>query len=163
MTEKNSLSASIEIYISKQESVALEFIRRALQAETKVAMLEEVLSQTKQKLEIAEEQTANCNSTLNQSINGLSALQVEKEQYKSEASRLSAEVADLRSKLEVERDLKETIQRLTSELETKKSNYAALSKAYYTVENQLEETTNELNALKLQTRPKAKVKSGPTL
>lgn len=160
MTEKNLLSASIDVYLSKQEGVVLEFIRRALQAETKVAMLEEALNQTKQRLEAVEAQNANCNSTLNQSIVGMQALQVEKEQYKNEVSRLSTDVVDLRSKLETEHDLNQTIQRLQTELEAKKSNYAAMMKAYEKLSEQLETTTTELNALKSQKQqPKTKPKT----
>ena len=173
MTEKNLLNAPIDVYLSKQESLVLDFIRRALQAETKVAMLEEALNQTKLKLETVEAQNATCASTLDQSINGIQALQVDKEQYKNEAARLSTDVADLRSKLEVEHDLNQTIrrlqtelndskqttQRLQTELVTKKSNYNATLAAYDNLSEQLETTTAELNALKSQKRQPTKAKS----
>ncbi len=149
MTDK-LVTASIDVYLSKQEGLVVEYIRKALQAETKVAMLEEALTQAKQKLEQATAQNDTCSSTLEQSIAGLQALQVEKERFKTEVIDLSKQVTELHSIAESERRLQEENVRLKRELEETKSKYNTAIKAHNGLAQELEYVKTALEATKVE-------------
>ena len=45
------MSSSIDLYLAKQEGLVVEFVRRSLQAETKVTLLESTLQEINTQLE----------------------------------------------------------------------------------------------------------------
>jgi hypothetical protein len=84
MAENSSGILSVDTYLAKQEGHLIEHIRRLLQAETKISLLETGIQELHRKNKDLGEQLDNCSMTLDQSIAGLSAVTVERNQLQEE-------------------------------------------------------------------------------
>jgi chromosome segregation ATPase len=115
MTEKHV----VDTYLSKQEGLVVEFIRRTLQAETKIAVLESALLESGKKAEVLKEQLERAEETLNQSLVGLKALTVERDELSTKVKSLMLNLNDCL----VEKSKLSELTALKAENETIKSNY----------------------------------------
>lgn len=120
----------VDVYLAKQESLIVEFIRRLLQAETKVNLLEtthQILSKT---VDDYKEQA----DVLDTALNSIKLITLERDELKTKVvslEKLLNECINERSGFKTE----------VSELTTLKSNYATLKSNY-------DHVLNELNVLK---------------
>jgi len=90
MTEKYA----VDTYLSKQEGLVVEFIRRTLQAETKIAMLESSLLDSNKKAEALKEQLERAEDILNQSLVGLKVVTVERDDLSAKVKSLMMSLND---------------------------------------------------------------------
>lgn len=84
MSEKlKSGNFSFDTYITKQEGLLVDYLRKTLQAETKVAILESALQEMYKKVEELNQQIEMQQLTFDQSINGLQSVTVERDGLQS--------------------------------------------------------------------------------
>lgn len=130
MSEKQTNNFSIDTYLSKQEGYLLENIRRYLQAETKIVLLESALQDMYKKNEELTKQLETVNITLEQSINGLTAVTSERNDLEKLLLSTRAELNQaLIYKNEVNL-LNEKINTLTTDYSTLKQNYDIVLEEY---------------------------------
>lgn len=137
MSEKTSGSFSIDTYMAKQEGLLLEHIRRMLQAETKITLLESAIQDMFKRNEDLSQQVETGKVALEQAINGLSAVTVERNDLMTKVSTLESALvtsrADLNKalidKTEVEK-LKSRLNTLEADYETLKANYNLVLEQY---------------------------------
>jgi len=130
MDENGNRTLSVETYISKQESLLVDHIRRLLQTETKVALLETGIQELHKKNKELSEQLEICNVTIDQSLNGLKAVTHERDKLVAENEKLNASLnscnALLNEKLVVETELNianEKLRVVENDYSTLKENY----------------------------------------
>lgn len=120
----------VDVYLAKQESLIVEFIRRLLQAETKVNILEtshQLLSKT---IDDYKSQA----DVLDTALNSIKLITLERDELKTKVASLEKLLNDCINE-------RSSLKGDASELETTKSNYATLKSNY-------DRVLNELNVLK---------------
>ena len=129
MNEMNN-DVSVETYIKKQESLLLEQIRRYLQAETKVALLETALQDMYKNNEELSSQITVLNTTVEQSINGLQSTTADRDHYMSKADEVPILIGELNQSKNTIALLKEEIKELNEALEVSTKAYSTLKENY---------------------------------
>lgn len=145
MTEKHAVDA----YLSKQEGLVVEFIRRTLQAETKIAMLESSLLESNKKVEALKEQSERAEDILNQSLVGLKAVTVERDELSVKVKSLMMSLNDCL----IEKSELSKLTTLKAENETIKSNYELVRAELTKLQNSCEShSSKEKKTQKKQVR-----------
>ena len=130
MNENATSDLSVETYIKKQENLLLEHIRRQLQSDTRVTLLEMALQDAYRVNEDLSSQIATLKTTVDQSINGLKSLTVERDTLKGRTEEIPSLVGELaRSKNNVAL-LEDEVKSLNTKLEVAAGDYATLKGNY---------------------------------
>lgn len=144
----------VETYVKKQEAILIETIRRLLQADTKVSVLELALSEQTAKVEELESQSKQLNTALQQSINGLQSLTIERDVLKKNLEEANERIEYLMSIQEKYRTAENelanktiTVDKLSTKVETYKQDLEQLKSNYDKVNNALDEATVKLSSL----------------
>ncbi len=145
MIEKNAVDA----YLSKQEGLVVEFIRRTLQAETKIAMLESALLESSRNAEALKERLERAEDTLNQSLVGLKAVTVERDELSAKVKSLMLSLNDCL----VEKSKLSELTALKAEYETIKSNYDLVRAELTRLQSSHESPSSKYPEKKAQKKP----------
>lgn len=149
MSDKTGGNFSVETYISKQETLLVEHIRRSLQAETKIAILESGLQELYKKNEELTEQINLQRNTSDQAISGLQATTLERDKFQNKTSELE-QVLQNRTR-DFEQRLNETNterNRLTSQLNASNNKIANLENEINQLNNRVQVAGNDYTTLK---------------
>ena len=137
----------INAYLKKQEDFTIELIRKRLEGEVKIQLLQTELQKV-----LAEK--TSLEDMVKQSLVGLEGITLERDKYKNKAS-------DLESKLEKDtralRDINVNNQTLIDELKVQVKSYSTLKSDYETLKNNYDIVCAELN--KISEKPVTKKKS----
>jgi hypothetical protein len=131
---------AIDTYLSKQENLVVEFVRRLLQAETKIVMLESAVQEANKRAEESKEQYETCKTTLDQTINGLAAVTIERDALNDKVQVIEKALNNCiidRTKLSSQ----------TSVLNTLSNDYASLKENYDLVLAQLNKCNTDEKSL----------------
>ncbi len=130
MSEVASGSFSIDTYLSKQEGLLLEHIRRMLQAETKIALLEAALQDMYKRNEELIQQNETTKVTLEQAVNGLTAATNQRNNLELRVQELDRTVENLKRDLNGALVYRGEAEKLTEQLNTAKEGYETLKRNY---------------------------------
>lgn len=155
MNEKTGGSLSIDTYLSKQEGLLLEHIRRMLQAETKITLLEAALQDMYKRNEELTQQIETTNVALEQAINGLAAATNDKNNLTENVKSLEQSLSSTRSDLNQALSYRGEVDKLNVKIEMLTTDYTTLKQNY---DITLREH-NKLLAAQETTVKKRKVKS----
>jgi len=137
----------INAYLKKQEDFTVELIRKRLEGEVKIQLLQTELQKV-----LAEK--TSLEDMVKQSLVGLEGITLERDNYKIKAS-------DLESKLEKDtralRDINVNNQALIDELKVQVKSYSSLKSDYEILKNNYDMVLAELN--KISEKPVTKKKS----
>lgn len=133
MNEKTSGSFSIDTYLSKQEGLLLEHIRRMLQAETKITLLEAALQDMYKRNEELTQQIETTNMALDQAINGLSAVTNERNTLNDKVTGLEVSLITTRTDLNKALVEQSDVEKLKSKLNIVEEDYRVLKQNYNNV------------------------------
>jgi chromosome segregation ATPase len=137
----------INAYLKKQEDFTVEVIRKRLEAEVKIQLLQTELQKV-----LAEK--TSLEDMVKQSLSGLEGITLERDKYKTK-------VSDLESKLEKDtralRDININNQTLIDDLKVQVKSYSTLKSDYETLKNNYDRVCTELN--KVSEKPVTKKKS----
>lgn len=161
MSDKLTGPLSLETYLNKQESLLVESIRRHLQAETKVSLLESAVQELHRKNEELNGQLEINRTTIEQSINGLQAVTLERDKFSTRISELEKsltnsenEKTEFRSKCNESNNraavLEQEIRQLNNKLQVASNDYAGLKENYNRVLAALDETNKKLEEVSVQ-------------
>jgi len=141
---ENANDFSVETYIKKQENLLVEHIRRQLQADTRVTLLELALQEAYKNNEDLTIQVNTLKTTVDQSINGLKSLTAERDNLKvktEEIPTLTGELTQAKNKIAL---LEVDIDDLNMKLKVADNDYTTLKENYNKVLAALNEA-NEKN------------------
>jgi predicted nuclease with TOPRIM domain len=130
MNEKTGGSFSIDTYLAKQEGLLLEHIRRMLQAETKITLLEAALQDMYKRNEELSQQNETTKLALDQAINGLTAVTNEKDRLGTKVNDLEQSLKSTRNDLNSALIYKGEVDKLNGKLSVAETNYNALKQNY---------------------------------
>lgn len=133
MSEKITNSLSIETYLTRHENLLLEHIRRMLQAETKITLLESALQEMYKKNEDLTQQVETTRMALDQAINGLSAVTNERNSLSSKTESLETALTIVRADLNNALVEKSEVEKLQIKLDTLELDYDTLKINYLLV------------------------------
>lgn len=161
MSESQSGSFSVETYITKQEGLLFDYIRRLLQSETKVAILESAIKELYKKNEDLEKQVVSCNDTINQSVNGLQAVTLERDRATKRVEELEVSLRTVQSErddtinhLRIEQNnvavLNGTVNEMNEKLQVAQDDYSTVKENYIKVLAALESANEKLAAIEAQ-------------
>lgn len=147
---------SIDTYISKQENLLVEYIRRFLQAETKVHLLETALQEMHRKTEDLSKQAEDLriqielrDNTIEQSVAGLQAVTVERDNLKARNQKLDAALTECNEKRgglqSVTGDLENKIALLQEEIKQRECAAVVSSSNYSTLKSNYDKVLAALN------------------
>lgn len=153
---------SFDTYVSKQEGLLVDYIRKTLQAETKIALLESALQEMYKKVEELNQQIEIQQTTIDQSINGLQSVTVERDKFHREKQDLLNKIKGLEDALNScnsEKNnirnhansqdnrvvvLQNEIKHLNNRVQIASDDYSTLKQNYNKVLIALEETNKKL-------------------
>ena len=159
MSEKTSGSFSIDTYLSKQEGLLLEHIRRMLQAETKITLLEAALQDMYKRNEELSQQIETTNVALDQAINGLSAVTNERNALNDRVTGLEAALVTARSDLNKALVEQSDVEKLKSKLNIVEEDYRVLKQNYSNVLERYNTVTLDVVEAPPPVEKKKKIKS----
>ena len=137
----------INAYLKKQEDFTVEVIRKKLEGEVKIQLLQTELQK------VLEEKNA-ANALVKQSLSGLEGITLERDKYKTK-------VSELETKLEKDtralREININNQTLIDDLKVQVKSYSTLKSDYETLKNNYDMVRAELN--KVSEKPVTKKKS----
>jgi chromosome segregation ATPase len=165
----------VKTYISKFEGVFLDQVRKHVECDTKNALYASAVQDFQKKLEEAERNSADTKSALDQALNGLQAVTLEKNEMKikleklesdfslvsKESDKLKLECMQVQNKLAIS---EQTITELTEKLNSQLSNNDTLKNNYQIVLNELQEYHKKQHQIDSDTdvNPKRKKKTDLT-
>jgi hypothetical protein len=138
------MNNSVDLYLTKQEALIVEFIRRALQAETKIALLDSALQESNTQLEHHKTLVSDMHDTIKTTT--------------IERDTLKASVDYLRTELQDYHDLKLAIDACKEQLNTARSNYSTLQNNYQAV---VQELVKHQTVIKKEVSPRKKAVKKP--
>lgn len=155
----------IKTYISKFESVLLDQVRKHVECDTKNTLYASAIQDFQKKLEDAERYGADTKSALDQALNGLHVVTLEKDDLKSKHEKremefelICAELEKIRAeKMKAENNvllLKQEISDIEQKLITAQMDNDTLKNNYTLVTNKLEESNAELEQIRLNKKNK---------
>lgn len=159
MSEKTSGSFSIDTYLSKHEGLLLEHIRRMLQAETKITLLEAALQDMHRRNEELTKQAETSKVALDQAINGLSAVTNEKLDLESRIKDLNQTIASVKSNLNSAIIQKSEFESLRTKLASTEADYETLRTNYNMVLDNYNKLMESVQPQPAVTEKKKKTKS----
>lgn len=124
------MNNSVDLYLTKQEALVVEFVRRTLQAETKVTLLESALQESNKQLEETNTQLEHHKMLVNDMLVTLKTTTIERDT-------LRASVDNLTTDLEDYHDLKLAIKTCKERLNTVSTDYSTLQNNYQAVVQEL--------------------------
>jgi chromosome segregation ATPase len=130
MDETSGRSLSVDTYLSKQEGLLVEHIRRLLQAETKVSLLEAGIQELHRKNRELNDQLDTCNVTINQSIAGLQAITHERDKLQQDGESLRSSLKTCNAKLNDQLIVNTELEKLKERLRISEEDYATLKENY---------------------------------
>jgi chromosome segregation ATPase len=136
----------IDMYLSKQENLLIEFIRRSLQAETKVALLDLAIQEANKKAGESSEQLGNVTVALEQALDGLKLVTLERDNLKEKLRTVEKHLNDcLVTSTKLNSDSSESIVKLNTVL----NDYTVLKENYNRVCEELSrlQLANESSSL----------------
>lgn len=133
MSEKTSGSFSVDTYLSKQEGLLLEHIRRMLQAETRITLLEAALQDMYKRNEELSQQIETTNVALDQAINGLTAVTNERNALNDKVTSLESALIAARSDLNRALVDQSDVEKLKLKLSVVEDDYRVLKQNYNNV------------------------------
>ena len=154
----------VQIYINRHENLLFESIRKQIDLETKTLLFESQIKEYQARIEELETQTTSLNEMMVQATNGLSAVTIERDQYKGERDTCDLALADSNRQLNETRVTLQHTQnenaniinennQLKLQIEALKNDFATQKSNYNLVRNELEE--RELIISKLKTELEA--------
>lgn len=155
MSESNTGTTPLEIYMTKQEGFLMENIRRFLQLETRNALLESALQEAQKQSEQLQQQIKTGEITIEQSIAGLQALTAERDSLRVQIENLQASANDfINQRDQIQLALNEMtnrnstneqeVQQLKSRVTTATNDYETLKSNYNLVTAALNDTKADL-------------------
>ena len=159
MNEKTGGNFSIDTYLSKQEGLLLEHIRRMLQAETKITLLESALQDMYKRNEELSHQVDTTKVALDQSINGLSAVTNERNTLSDKIKTLETQLASSRDALNKALVENSEIEKLKEKLNTVEEDYRVLKQNYSNVLERYNTVTLDVAEAPPPVEKKKKIKS----
>jgi chromosome segregation ATPase len=159
MSEKTSGSFSIDTYLSKHEGLLLEHIRRMLQAETKITLLESALQDMHRRNEELIKQVETSKVALDQAINGLSAVTNEKIELENKIKELDQTIVSIRSNLNSAIIQKSEFESLRTKLASTEADYETLKVNYDIVLDNYNKLMESVQSQPAVTEKKKKTKS----
>jgi chromosome segregation ATPase len=144
MDEITSGSLSIDTFLSKQEGVLVEYIRKFLQAETRIVLLETGLQELHKKNKELNEQIETNQVTIKQSLAGLQAVTVERDRALTDNEKLRSTLAACNTKLNDHLVLQGNYDRLKESMITSQNDYSTLKDNYNIVLSELEAVRERL-------------------
>jgi chromosome segregation ATPase len=165
----------VKTYISKFEGVFLDQVRKHVECDTKNALYASAVQDFQKRLEEAEKNSADTKSALDQALNGLQAVTLEKNEMKIKLEKLKSDI-DLIAKendrhrhecMHAQNKLvisEQTIVELTEKLNSQLSNNDTLKNNYQIVLNELQEYHKKQHQIDSDTdvNPKRKRKTDLT-
>ena len=130
MDENGGRSLSVDTYLSKQENLLLEHIRRLLQAETKISLLETGIQELHRKNKDLSEQLETCNVTINQSIVGLNAVTIERDKLLQDNESFRVSLKACNAKLNDQLIVNTELENLKERLKVSEGDYSTLKENY---------------------------------
>jgi chromosome segregation ATPase len=124
------MNNSVDLYLSKQENIVVEFIRRTLQAETKITLLESALQESNKQLEETNTQLEHHKTLVSDVLNTLKTTTIERDTLKARVDNLTTDLEDYH-------DLKLAIETCRERLNTVSSDYSTLQNNYQAVVQEL--------------------------
>lgn len=128
------MNNSVDLYLSKQEALVVEFIRRTLQAETKIALLESTLQESNKQLEETNAQLEHHKTLIDDMHVTLKTTTTERDMLKASVDNLTTNHA---TDLQNYHDLKLEIKACKEQLNTTRSDYSTLQNNYQAVVQEL--------------------------
>jgi chromosome segregation ATPase len=160
MDENSGRSLSVDTYLSKQESLLVEHIRRLLQAETKIHLLETGIQELHKRNKELTEQVETFNVTVNQSIAGLQAVTLERDKLQQDNESLKSSLKTCNTKLNDQLIVNTELEKLKERLRVSEDDYATLKENYNRVLAMLPQTVEpEPEPEPVQEKKSKKVKS----
>ena len=164
MSEKQGGNFSLETYIVKQETFLIENIRKVLQGETKIVLLESALQEMYKSNESLNEQVQVQNQTIQQSLAGLQATTSERDRAQNrlkDLERAYEECDNERVSLRVRSNenankvavLEDEMRQLNSKLDVVVNDYATLRENYARVLAALEEAQQKIPSTEVKAEP----------
>jgi chromosome segregation ATPase len=158
MSEKVGGSFSVETYITKQEGLLMEHIRRLLQTETKVVLLESALQEMYKKNEELTSQIDSYKSNFDQSVNGLQNVTIERDRLQTKIKELEGALNSCNDQKTTATNkmndhgnrvliLEEDIKQLNSRVQTAANDYSTLKENYNKVLAALEDANKKLESV----------------
>lgn len=138
----NSETQYLNLYVQKQEQLAVEYIRKSIDLEIRSMILGNVLKDTKTKLEDSQNQIIGLTGTVNQAVKGIDALTVDKQMFEERTQQYEARIKQL------EKELSDTIvqkNQIGNELATIKDNVNEYKRSSEESRRELQRQTDELN------------------
>jgi chromosome segregation ATPase len=159
----------VKTYISRFETVLLDQVRKHVECDTKNVLYASAVQDFQKKLEEAERYGADMKSALDQALNGLQAVTLDKDEIKLTYEKLRADVSSLQSELhssKVEANqhlnqiaiLNNKLAELNNKLNASNANHETVKNNYSIVLKNLESCNAELETLKLTKKKKAVLK-----
>jgi chromosome segregation ATPase len=147
MDEATSGSLSIDTFLTKQEGVLIEYLRKFLQAETRIVLLETGIQELHRKNKDLNEQLETSQTTLNQSIVGLQAVTNERDRALGDNDKLRASLSACNTRLNEHLIFKTEHDQLKETLNSSQADYATLQGNYRIVLAELETLKEKLKVL----------------
>jgi chromosome segregation ATPase len=144
MDEATSGSLSIDTFLAKQEGVLIEYLRKFLQAETRIVLLETGIQELHRKNKDLNEQLETSQTTLNQSIVGLQAVTNERDRALGDSEKLRASLSVCNTRLNEHLIFKTELDQLKETLNSSQADYATLQGNYKIVLAELETLKEKL-------------------
>ena len=124
------MNNSVDLYLTKQEALVVEFVRRTLQAETKITLLESALQESNKELEETKTQLEHHKVLVNDMLSTLKTTTIERDMLKVTVDNLATDLEDYH-------DLKLAIKTCKERLNTVSTDYSTLQNNYQAVVQEL--------------------------
>lgn len=136
---------SFDTYVSKQEGLLVEYLRKTLNAETKIVILESALQEMYKKVEELNQQIETQQMTIDQSINGLQAATVDRDNFSREKNDLAAkfgrEKEDLLNQIKT---LQESVNTVTVEKNSIRNHANSQDNRVAVLQNEIKHLNNRV-------------------
>lgn len=145
------MNNSVDLYLSKQEALVVEFVRRSLQAETKITLLESALQESNKQLEETTTQLEHHKTLVNDVLGTLKTTTIERDKLKASVDNLTTDLEDYH-------DLKLAIEACRERLNTLSTDYSTLQNNYQAV---VQELVKHQTVIKKEVSPRKKAVKKP--
>ena len=135
-------------FIQRQENLLLDFLRKNIDLEIRVAALVSSVKDLSIKYEESQKQVEIQNELMQQAAKGVESLTIDKKQFEQEKNEFVKTIDDLKRSLH---DCKSERQKITAEFEEFKTKHASGDKRYDDLVFEYQRQTQELNKLYQET------------
>jgi chromosome segregation ATPase len=120
------MNNSVDLYLTKQEALVVEFVRRTLQAETKVTLLESALQESNKQLEETNTQLEHHKMLVNDMLGTLKTTTIERDELKASIDNLKPDLEDYHNLKLVIKACKKRLNTVSTDYNTLQNNYQAV-------------------------------------